>query len=1734
MTAVLLQLAAGRASGQAPTMVDQAYPAGNTVVPDGDVLTIVQDRDGGLLVGGQFSNFGAVPHPHLVRLQADGSVDAGFFASPGANNFVYAVAVQGNGRIVIGGSFTEVHGQSRSYLARLDTRGNLDPSFAMVDLNNEIRAIAVQPDGRILIAGRFTRVAGVARNRVARLNADGSLDALFDPGTGANDNVRTLQLQADGRILIGGQFTIYNGTNRSRIARLTANGALDLTFNPGGGADGQVRTMATAADLAIYIGGEFQSFDGTAISGLARLHPNGTLDAGFAPGTANGSVVRALYVQDNLKLWVGGAFYQAGGAAHANLARLNPDGSADEFFEPFPATDNEVFALVPDAAGGLVLGGDFNQVSDARRIRMARLRPDVRIFSYEFTPSLVAVDETAGVASLQVRRHGSIRLPSAVSIVTRDKGATAGLDYTALAGEVAFAAGQTTNAANVVILDDVRPEGQEWFDAELGLPPDETVGTNALCRVLIIDNEYQATVDESFDPTMLAGAVSATAVQPDGQIAIGGDFRHLGACVADYFSRLDSHGREDCGFIENLTGTDGPVRSLELMSGGRILAGGSFQTFVDNKSRYLARVLADGRSDPSFLIGTRLNGPVLATAVDANDQILVGGMFTAYGAASRPRLARLLTDGSLDVSFAPEVDGPVRAIRITGDGGIFVAGDFEHINGAPRPHVARLLHDGTVDPTFAPEAGPDRSVMAAVEQTDGKWLIGGEFTMVDGQRREAIARLAANGHLDPTFQAGSTGGGSGRVNAIRVQRDGKILFGGAFAFVGGTPQSCVARVHADGTLDSGFLPGAGANGEVRSLELFSDGRILVAGDFTEIGNVARRSIARLYPEPSLNRLELTVSTNRVSESVGSVGLRVRRVGPSDSTVSVDYTAIEETARFGSDLVERFGTLVFNALETIKTIEIPIINDSLPEGPEQFRVRLSNPGGGALLGTLAESMVEIVDNDRGFALTQSDLTVREGVAEVALTVARNADGPGVTSIEYVTADITAQAGSDYQETRGTLSFLPNDFEKRVTIPLFVNPEFEGPEAFRFILRNPSPGSALGLANVATISIEDQDSAFEFGYINVSTEGEGLVPCYVKRRGLLTQFATVRLRTDGGTATPGLDYVPVNTLLTFVPGEYFKEFFLTNFNDGLVEGDETIRLTLSEPTGLSIISQSETNMLILDNDRGVEFVAPEFFVNEFTFAARVVVRRGDDGTNDLVVHYATADETAGAGQDYVARDGTLLLRPGETNAVLEIPIRQDSDLEATESFRVLLTGPEPPAVLGPNAQARVSIIDDERAGHLDVSFQLNPDDLPNQGLGIYYSATRLAAYPGGRLMLGANRLGRDGSIDTAFDVDWGGRLFGTLPLVRPDGRIFVGGVASNGVTPSLLLRLLETNGTIAPDFSFPIFQGRVSSLAPDRDGRLIAGGDFEADPPAPTHRALLRVLTSGEIDPTFSPPEFLPQAAPYLPVATVTAVAIQPDGQILAAGLFATVGGNAYPGVVRLDGSGRIDPTFHAPTLSGDLPRPYGTYYQSMILQPDGRILLAGSFTNVGGMPAHNVVRLNPDGSVDQTFSSSLAPAQTVHALALQPNGSVLVAGGYYNLQLGTYRLVLERLDPTGHRDPLFEPPAMTAGLLHDVIVLPGGDIAVYGFLADPSGVIRTTVVRLGGDGLQLRASQTRANEVTLDLFNTIPGRMTFLESSGDLQHWETGGAEAATGAWQRWVLPANGARQFYRARQEDRP
>jgi uncharacterized delta-60 repeat protein len=265
----------------------------------------------------------------------------------------------------VAGGFTQVGGDySRKYFARLGPNGDPDLDFTP-GAPSYVYCLGLQSDGRILVGGSFTNLAGHTCKRLCRLNSDGTLDTNFTAS--ANAEVWSLAVQADGKLLLGGSFTNLNGLPRYRLGRLNSDGTLDASFTAS--ADAEVWFLAVQADAKVLVAGSFTSLAGQPCKFLGRLNADGTLDTGFNAG-ANAAVY-VLALQANGQILAGGDFTMLGGQAATNLARLNADGSRDTGFNA--GADSAPFALAVQPDGRVLVGGLFTCLGDQARSNLGRL-----------------------------------------------------------------------------------------------------------------------------------------------------------------------------------------------------------------------------------------------------------------------------------------------------------------------------------------------------------------------------------------------------------------------------------------------------------------------------------------------------------------------------------------------------------------------------------------------------------------------------------------------------------------------------------------------------------------------------------------------------------------------------------------------------------------------------------------------------------------------------------------------------------------------------------------------------------------------------------------------------------------------------------------------------------------------------------------------------------------------------------------------------------------------------------------------------------------------------------------------------------------------------------------------------------------------------------------------------------------------------------------------------------------
>jgi uncharacterized delta-60 repeat protein len=845
---------------------------------NGAVFATAVQADGRLVLGGAFTSLGVYGRSRLGRLLPDGKVDTQF--NPTANGDVYCLLQQADGKLLVGGAFTTLGGQTCRYLGRLHANGTLDTNFT-ASVNGTIYCLAWQRDG-LLLAGGY--------NKLLRLDQTGALDSTFNPSV--SGTIYSIVAQEDSAaavmgILVGGSFSTIAGGGRANLARLRFNGQLDSYFNAP--VTGTIYALALQRNGEVVLGGQFSKIGQASRTNLARVSALGSLVDSFNPAP-NGTVY-SIATQADGKLVVGGSFTTLAGVSRSLLGRLNPDGSIDPTFNP--GANSTVYALALQADGELLVGGNFSTLGGGSRNGLGRLNttgdaaqqllamgntlqwlrggalPEVEDVVFEqFVPG-------SGWTQLNYgqRSAGGWQAAASVSLgatwrargnAVGGRGSGSGSSIAWVTGPVVIATepvGQSVSGSSYIPLS-VSASGSgpltyQWF--RNGAPL--TAETNATYDAYSSTASYQVVVcnpsgcmqsqvasiwrldgvETAVQPNPNA-AVWALAVQADGKVLVGGSFTNFSNTARQGLARMNADGSLDVTFAPEIGGS---VFCLAVMPDNRIVIGGSFVRVGGQPRRCLACLNADGTLDESFVanISGTLGEVVYCLARQADGKLLVGGNFESIAGQPRTDVARLEASGAVDAGFVPPanplVEGAVNTIVPQSNGLILLGGPFMR---APGYTMYRWVHpDGT-------HAGSGYltsmllggyGVRAALEQLDGKLVLGGQSFQVDMMPGRNLARLNPDRSPDATFPASA----NGPVLCLVAQADGKIIVGGNFSQLNGVARNDLGRLLPDGSLDSDFNPGV--TGAVYALAMQPDGKVLLGGLFSSVGTVTKTNVARL-------------------------------------------------------------------------------------------------------------------------------------------------------------------------------------------------------------------------------------------------------------------------------------------------------------------------------------------------------------------------------------------------------------------------------------------------------------------------------------------------------------------------------------------------------------------------------------------------------------------------------------------------------------------------------------------------------------------------------------------------------------------------------------------------------------------------------------------------------------------------------------------------------------------------
>ncbi|MBL7777055.1 MAG: family 16 glycosylhydrolase [Chitinophagales bacterium] len=644
---------------------------------NGEVNVVVEQPNGRLIVGGDFTQYNGSSCNRIVRLMSDGSRDTSFSIGTGFNGSVYDIELLAGGELVVVGTFTTYNGSTRQRVAKLNSNGSLYSSFS-VSVNNTIFCIARDTSGRLVIGGSFTTVSGVSCTRIARLKSSGVLDTAYSTATsGANNTVNEVALQPGGEAIFAGYFTQFNGSTVNRIVRLSSTGTVDGTYSSGSGFGGaQVNEMVWQSDGKLLVIGHFTSYDGTTLGRVVRLDSNGTRDTTFTAGTGLDYSSNAIWLNYDGSVFVGGTFTTVNGFGRLGLAKLSSSGSLDKGFMKNSGADGPVLAFGTQSSGKTIVAGDFVRYNGDTVNRIMRLNRDG------------SLDSGFGSGT------GANGVINAVLVQPDDKIVIAG-SFT------------TYNGVSKNRIARLHSDGS-------------------------IDSTYQSGSGAN-------AAINEAKWASSGKLYIAGSFTSYNGTTRNRVCRLNSNGSLDAGFNAGTT-FSAAVHDIVEQPDGKVIGGGGTVSggCGGTPCSLLRRVDSTGAADNTFDAGTTTSSTTIQALQLQPDGKLLVNCYTSFNGIAASRMARLNTNGSVDTVFAGGANFHVQEF-LKVDSMYLVAGAFTQVNSTSKMYLGSIKTNGQTDATFYTGDGMGYVYYIAgyckrlyADEVNGRIWAGGVFSTAQG------------------------------------------------------------------------------------------------------------------------------------------------------------------------------------------------------------------------------------------------------------------------------------------------------------------------------------------------------------------------------------------------------------------------------------------------------------------------------------------------------------------------------------------------------------------------------------------------------------------------------------------------------------------------------------------------------------------------------------------------------------------------------------------------------------------------------------------------------------------------------------------------------------------------------------------------------------------------------------------------------------------------------------------
>ena len=475
-------------------LVDSSY---HPDLGDGFVSKMLALPDGKLIIHGNFTQVNGTARTNLARLNADGSLDASFNAGEtGVPAFlIYSIVPAPNGRLMLTGPFTIFASVPANNVVRLNQDGSVDSTFnvrsAPISASGApttVFALAFQGDGKMIIGGAFSRLGRTPAQSVARLLSDGSVDATFDSSHAPAYAVYSVAIQPDGKILAGGLDHVF---------RLNADGSVDQTFANASRPDGGAHNLIALPDgRSLLAGFSSYSVNGTN-SAVIRLNADGSLDSTFAPFEQGENFF--LLRDQKERILLSGSSHDEYGYIVRLKPDGTRDLSFD--FNTTPLV-NRAYTAAIQSDGKILIAPDYREVDGIKVGAIVRLAETNATSMVYFAQTNFYPLQSISNLIITVTRSGNLERSASVSFSTHDGTATAGTQYSSASGVLEFAPGVRTRDITIPIIDNHLPgDPTTQFSVTLDEAGGDAVISAANVPATVIIREVDLVTAAQFDKT---------------------------------------------------------------------------------------------------------------------------------------------------------------------------------------------------------------------------------------------------------------------------------------------------------------------------------------------------------------------------------------------------------------------------------------------------------------------------------------------------------------------------------------------------------------------------------------------------------------------------------------------------------------------------------------------------------------------------------------------------------------------------------------------------------------------------------------------------------------------------------------------------------------------------------------------------------------------------------------------------------------------------------------------------------------------------------------------------------------------------------------------------------------------------------------------------------------------------------------------------------------------------------